>query len=230
MESGNVRAMRAMVRVHGYDADHVPSRRRHRKPARLCFASAQQGVIAAVAAESCRPGTTIPGFCVVAGLLGCVRQGRRRRMQANPQIVDQETVAEGYQLRRSRVGTFELPDPLGGARAGAGSRVGAASRGDPRPFPWHVYGRSPGKPRRLTSGGRAERSRHGRRGDAQRVAIVSSRQGDAPSSDAVPSQPSRSRYGTGKPSGGFRCSARKNVRGNADQSRKEKSGFWTANR
>ena len=217
IDDGDVDMLRAMrvYREVGYDGmmmpDHVPyDRRRHRQRAGLRLRMRlHQGA-------DCRgrrrvvtgPGNTIPAvaFCVVAGLLGLRAAGQEAAgWQANPQLVDQETVRQkGVNYTESRVGTFELPDPLAGARGRVRDSAGWAPRRAEilELFREHVYGRSPGKPDRLTFE-EVERNDRAMDGAAtlQRVAIVSTRQGRTHRFQLTLFL-SESRSGTA----GFRCS------------------------
>jgi hypothetical protein len=185
------------------------------------------------------PGTTIPAmaFCVVAGLVAPRAAGQEAAgWQANPQLVDQETVRQkGVNYTESGVGTFELPDPLAGARGPVPDSTGWAPRRAEilELFREHVYGRSPGKPDRLAFE-EVERNDRAMDGAAtlQRVAIVSSRQGRTHRFHLtlfLP-RPSPSGLRPASPEGRVPVFLLLNNRppANADPSRKEKSGFWPA--
>jgi hypothetical protein len=186
------------------------------------------------------PHHTIPAgvFCVVVGVLGLRAAGQGPAgWQANPQLVDQETARQkGTNYTESRVGTVELPDPLAGARGRVRDSAGWAPRRAEilDLFREHVYGRSPGKPDRLTFE-EVERNDRAMDGAAmlQRVSVVSTRQGRTHRFGLtlfLPTRPSRSALRRARPDGRVPVFLLLNNRppANADPSRKEKSGFWPA--
>jgi len=184
------------------------------------------------------PGRAIPAavLCFAGGLLGLSAAPRQTAgWQANPQIVEQEAVRQkGVNYDESRVGTFELPDPLAGAGGQVRNSAGWASRRAEilELFREHVYGRSPGKPDRLTFEV-VERNDRAMDGAAtlQRVSVISTQQGRTHRFQLTLFLPRPS-------SGPSRASTDGRVPvflllnnrppTNTDPSRKEKSGFWPA--
>jgi hypothetical protein len=171
---------------------------------------------------------------VIIGLLGLGAAGQEGAgWQPNPQLVEQETVRQkGVNYTESRVGTFELPDALAGTQGRVRDPAGWAPRRAEilELFRQHVYGRSPGKPDRLTFE-EVERNDRAMDGAAtlQRVAIVSSWQGRTHRFHLTLFLPRSARsalHAGGRVPVLLLLNNRPAV--NADPSRTEKSGFWPA--
>ena len=147
--------------------------------------------------------------------------------QANPQVVEKETARlKGFNYDEARVGAYELPDPL----ASANGRVRKPAEWTPRRaailelFREHVYGRSPGKPDRLTFEALEsnDRAMDGK-ATLERVAVMSTHGGRKHRFEVTLFLPRERRARVP-----VFLLLNNRPATNADPSRKEKSGFWPA--